>query len=111
LYVVGALIIDTYAGSYTDFVRERFFVPLNMSDSTFVPSEANMTGRATQTWTNEGRRVPWWFTDDDYKLSAGPGGVIASAEGLVRLYVVFPLSTALTQGLGKLGRHAAKRGH
>jgi CubicO group peptidase (beta-lactamase class C family) len=85
MYMVGAHIIDTYAGSYTDFVRERLFVPLNMSGSTFVPGEAHATGRATQTWTKEGRRLPWWFTDDDYKLSSGPGGVIASAEGLVCL--------------------------
>jgi CubicO group peptidase (beta-lactamase class C family) len=86
MYMVCAHIIDIYAGSYTDFVHKRLFMPLNMSDSTFVPSEAHATGRATQTWTKEGRRIPWWFKDDDYKLSMGPGGVIASAEGLVRLY-------------------------
>jgi CubicO group peptidase (beta-lactamase class C family) len=87
MYMVGAHIIDTYAGSYTDFVRDRLFLPLNMSGSTFLPSEAHATGRATQTWTKEGRRIPWLLTDDDYKLITGAGGVIASAEGLVRLYI------------------------
>ncbi|KZV71301.1 beta-lactamase/transpeptidase-like protein [Peniophora sp. CONT] len=84
MYMVGAHILDTYTGVGMErFMRERIFAPLNTS-LTYSPVEAFESGRATQTWTKDGRALPWWFTEDDYKLSAGPGGVIADVEGLAR---------------------------
>ena len=82
MYMVGSHIIDKYTGSYEKFVEDRIFKPLGMS-STYSPNVAAATGRATQTWSVNGRRIPWWFKEEDAELSAGPGGVIASAEDLV----------------------------
>lgn len=82
--MVGAHILETYTGVGMErFMHDRIFAPLNTS-LTYSPAEALKSGRATQTWTKDGRALPWWFTEGDYKLSAGPGGVIADAEGLVR---------------------------
>jgi CubicO group peptidase (beta-lactamase class C family) len=64
MYVVGALIIEAYGRPYMDIVHERLFAPLNMSSSTFVPSEADSTGRATQIWTTDEVRLPWLFKND-----------------------------------------------
>ncbi|VDB99692.1 unnamed protein product [Peniophora sp. CBMAI 1063] len=84
MYMIGAHILDTYTGvGMEQFMRDRIFAPLNTS-LTYSPAEAQNSGRATQTWTKDGRALPWWFTEDDYKLSAGPGGVIADTEGLAR---------------------------
>lgn len=86
MYMVGAHIFNTYAGGYTKFVEDRIFKPLGMS-STYSPKIAAASGKATHNWSPDGRRIPWWFTEDDFELSVGPGGVIASAEDLVRLYI------------------------
>ena len=84
MYMVGAHILDTFTGvGMETFMHDRIFAPLNTS-LTYTPAEAFKSGRATQTWSQDGRALPWWFTDGDYKLSAGPGGVIADVEGLVR---------------------------
>ncbi|KAI0027306.1 beta-lactamase/transpeptidase-like protein, partial [Vararia minispora EC-137] len=84
MYMVGKHIIDKYGpGSFFEFIDTRIFKPLNMS-STYSPAVASASGRATENWTNEGRRIPWWYTEDDYELLSGPGGVIASAEDLAK---------------------------
>ena len=82
--MLGAHIIETYSGlPYQDFVAERVFMPLNMSTSTLWPSEATSSGLLTDTWTKDGRRIPFWFTDEISQVNAGPGGVISSAEDMV----------------------------
>ncbi|KAI0318427.1 beta-lactamase/transpeptidase-like protein [Amylostereum chailletii] len=85
MYMVGAHIFNIYAGGYTKFVENRVFKPLGMS-STFSPKTAAASGKATHTWSRDGRRIPRWFTEEDFELSVGPGGVIASAEDLVRSF-------------------------
>ncbi|KAI0063205.1 beta-lactamase/transpeptidase-like protein [Artomyces pyxidatus] len=84
MYTVGAYIISTYAGrNYTKFVTDRIFTPLNMSSSSFSFNAANASGKATQTFTVEsGRRIPWWITDTEEELVAGPGGVISNVEDM-----------------------------
>ncbi|KAF9232374.1 beta-lactamase/transpeptidase-like protein [Melanogaster broomeanus] len=80
MYVVGAHIIATYADKpYTSFVEERIFSPLGMSSSTFSPEKAESSGKFSQGWTKDGRRLPQWFSEDTAFLFAGPGGVISSA--------------------------------
>jgi CubicO group peptidase (beta-lactamase class C family) len=84
MYTVSAYIISYYTGSYTSFVKDRIFTPLNMSSTTFTPSQAERSGEMTQAWTADGRRIPIWFKDQDMEWSAGPGGIISSVEDLVR---------------------------
>ncbi|KAI0063208.1 beta-lactamase/transpeptidase-like protein [Artomyces pyxidatus] len=83
MYMIGAEIIRTFTGSFTEFVEERIFKPLNMTDTTYSPDVAHASGKATQTWTSFGRRIPWWLSEDwQVELAAGPGGVISSAVDL-----------------------------
>ena len=85
VYVLGALLVARYSGMpYPDFVRARILAPLNMSASTFVPSAAWRSGRLTHTWAANGRRVPFWETDEHVALIAGAGGLISSAEDSVK---------------------------
>ena len=84
MYMLGAHIIEKYSGlPYQNFVAQRVFSPLNMTTSTLWPSEATSSGLLTDTWTKDGSRIPFWFTDDISQVNAGPGGVISSAEDMV----------------------------
>lgn len=83
MFIMGAHIVAKYANtSYPAFVAERLFGPLNMSSTTFWPSEAHASGKLSQAWTRTGRRTPFWFTDEVVPLNAGAGGVISSAEDM-----------------------------
>ncbi|GBE87232.1 beta-lactamase/transpeptidase-like protein [Sparassis crispa] len=93
MFMLGAHIVTKYAGiPYTAFASNRIFAPLNMSTTTFWPQEA--APRLTQSWTNFGRRVPFWFPDEMVELNAGPGGVISSAEDMVKW-----VATLLNEGV------------
>ncbi|KAI0334281.1 beta-lactamase/transpeptidase-like protein [Cubamyces sp. BRFM 1775] len=90
MYMLGAHIIEKYSGlTYSQFVAERLLKPLKMSTSTLSPSEAASSGLLTDTWTKDGRRIPFWFTEEDSRLTAGPGGVISSAEDMVKWLAVW----------------------
>ncbi|KAI0629472.1 beta-lactamase/transpeptidase-like protein [Trametes polyzona] len=85
MYMVGARIIEKYTNApYSSFVTSRILRPLNMTSSTFSPSEAARTGKVTQTWTRGVRRIPYWFSDQVNNLFAGPGGLISSAEDMTK---------------------------
>ncbi|KAI0776633.1 beta-lactamase/transpeptidase-like protein [Trametes elegans] len=85
MYVLGAHLIAKYSNTtYQDFVREHLFTPLNMSTTTYWPSEALASGKLSDAWTKNGRRIPFWFTDDIARMNSGPGGVISSAEDMVK---------------------------
>lgn len=86
MYMLASRIITHYTGSYTSFVKDRIFIPLNMSSTTYLPSEAVASGEMTQSWTKQGRRISQWFTDETTELHAGPGGVISSAEDMVCIF-------------------------
>lgn len=83
MYVLGSYIIETYSGkSYPDFVKERIFIPLNMTTSGFYIGEAEKTGLLTQVFASN-RRVPLVVNDSNVRLIAGAGGAISSAADLV----------------------------
>jgi CubicO group peptidase (beta-lactamase class C family) len=69
---------------YDAFVASRIFGPLGMNSTTYSPESAQSTGLHAHTFTPEGRRIPNWFTEDDYRLSTGPGGVISSTIDMVK---------------------------
>ncbi|KAI1795412.1 beta-lactamase/transpeptidase-like protein [Ganoderma leucocontextum] len=93
-FVLGAYLVSHYANMpYAEFVAQRLFKPLGMSTSTFSPTAANDSGLLTHTWTAFGRRIPFWFDESIAHLKAGPGGIISSAEDMVRW-----LSVLLNEG-------------
>jgi CubicO group peptidase (beta-lactamase class C family) len=85
MFIVGAYIISKYSNmSYEEFVTERIFKPLGMTDSMFSPAQAAKTGRFTENWTKFGRRIPTWFDEETAAFGAGAAGVITTAADLVR---------------------------
>ena len=85
MYMSAQHIIDVQTGSYTEFVERRIFKPLEM-DATYSPEAAIATGRAASGFTRHNKRaLPFFITEDNCQLGAGPGGVIASVAGLVRV--------------------------
>ncbi|KZP12157.1 beta-lactamase/transpeptidase-like protein [Athelia psychrophila] len=86
MFVVAAHIISTYTGSYTRFVKERIFDPLNMTSTTFSLSEAVESGKMTQTWGHlaNGRRIPHWMGDHSLDTMAGAGGIISSVIDMAK---------------------------
>ncbi|RPD64202.1 beta-lactamase/transpeptidase-like protein [Lentinus tigrinus ALCF2SS1-7] len=85
MFMLGAHLVSQYTnGSYVDFVVGRIFKPLGMSSTTFWPSEAQRSGKLTERWTKDGRLIPFWFDDEMTLLKAGPGGIISSAEDMVK---------------------------
>ncbi|KAM5537319.1 hypothetical protein V8D89_009049 [Ganoderma adspersum] len=93
-FVLGAYLISHYADMpYEDFVAQRIFKPIGMSTTTFSPTVANNSGLLTHTWTLFGRRIPFWFDESLAHLKAGAGGIISSADDMVRW-----LSVLLNEG-------------
>ncbi|KZV70801.1 beta-lactamase/transpeptidase-like protein [Peniophora sp. CONT] len=89
MFMVGQHIIDTYSGTSMErYLHDRIFAPLNTT-FTFSPAQALESGRATQTWSKDGRALPWCFTEADYKVAAGPAGLIADVKGLSRWIAMF----------------------
>lgn len=96
MFKVGAYIVSKYSNmSYTEFASSRIFAPLNMTTTTFWPDEAG--SRLTQRWTKFGRLLPFWFSNDMVELMAGPGGVISSAEDMVKW-----VATIMNEGVDPL---------
>ena len=85
MFVLGAHLVELYSGmSVQDFVRERIFVPLNMTSATYSWREAEAKGLMSQSWSSSGRRIPYWFSEDTAaNLIAGAGGIIASSVDMV----------------------------
>ena len=93
-YVLGAYLISHYADMpFEDFVSQRIFKPIGMSTTTFSPTVANNSELLTHTWTPFGRRIPFWFDESLAHLKAGAGGIISSADDMVRW-----LSVLLNEG-------------
>ncbi|KAF9233582.1 beta-lactamase/transpeptidase-like protein [Melanogaster broomeanus] len=95
MYMVGAHVIATYTDKpYTSFVEERIFSPLGMVSSTFSPEKAESSGKFSQGWTKDGRRIPEWFSENTAVLIAGPGGIISSAVDMSKW-----ISTWINEGV------------
>ena len=84
--MVAAHVIATYAGqSYTSFVEKHLFAVLGMALLTFSLAKAEASGKFTQGWTTDGRRVPECLTEEMAFVIAGPGGIISNAIDMVSL--------------------------
>lgn len=112
MFILGSHIVETYAKTlYTTFVKERIFVPLNMSSSTYFTTEVSEDDHISEAFTQGRRRIPYWFGDlDAATLIAGAGGIISNTVDMVcfaRLIYRYILIRVLDQ----MARHAAQRRH
>ncbi|KAH9055950.1 beta-lactamase/transpeptidase-like protein [Lactarius vividus] len=91
MYMVGAHVITALSGiQFTEFVKDRILRPLKMTQSTYSIDEAIRSGKASETWTTFGRRIPPWMEGGNTELMAGPGGLISNVKELaswVKLYL------------------------
>ncbi|KAI9446777.1 beta-lactamase/transpeptidase-like protein [Lactarius indigo] len=91
MYMVGAHVVTALSGiQFTEFVKDRILRPLRMTQSTYSIDEAIQSGKASETWTSFGRRIPPWMAGVDIELIAGPGGLISNVKELaswVKLYL------------------------
>jgi CubicO group peptidase (beta-lactamase class C family) len=85
MYGLPGYLIGAYGNqSYVSFAKERIFDPIGMASSTFWPSVASASKNLTQTWTGNGRQIPYWITDSQAEFISGAGGVISTAKDMVR---------------------------
>jgi len=86
MFSTGAHIIRKYSPKhdYLAFVKDRIFTPLGMTSSTFSPTSASELGNLSDSWTAQGRRIPFWYTDSSVDLIAGAGGIITNVVDLSR---------------------------
>jgi CubicO group peptidase (beta-lactamase class C family) len=85
MYIAGSYVVSKLSGMpYRDFVENRIMLPLNMSSSTMHPDRVSENEKFSQTWTAARRRIPFFITEHTADLIAGAGGVISTAEDMVR---------------------------
>ncbi|KAJ7282733.1 beta-lactamase/transpeptidase-like protein [Mycena rebaudengoi] len=85
MYLTGAHLIEKYSGvSYRDFVENRILKPVGMTASTLSPDRAFKSGNMTQSWTPNGRRTNFFYSERSADLIAAGGGVISSAEDMFK---------------------------
>ncbi|KAH9001587.1 beta-lactamase/transpeptidase-like protein [Lactarius akahatsu] len=90
MYMVGAHVITALSGiQFTEFVKDRILRPLKMTESTYSINEAIQSGKASETWTPFGRRIPPWMEGRDIELMAGPGGLISNVKELASWVKLF----------------------
>ncbi len=94
MYVLGAHIITTYSGEpFTKFVKERIFIPLSMTSTTYSGKEAARSGHFSQAFTmheDDIRRIPFLFEDETVSdFIAGPAGIISHTVATVGFHQAF----------------------
>ncbi|KAH9180223.1 beta-lactamase/transpeptidase-like protein [Lactarius sanguifluus] len=102
MYMVGAHVVAALSGiQFTEFVKDRILRPLKMTQSTYSFDEAVRSGKASETWTPFGRRIPPWMEGLETELVAGPGGLISNVKELIFFGYPTELSTTIVgYGLG-----------
>ena len=85
MYILGTHIVATFSGkTYQEFVKERIFEPLNMNATTYYGDHAVAAGQLSQSWTDEGRRMPYYFSGESVSLFiAGAGGILSNTIDMV----------------------------
>lgn len=83
---LGRIVEVTSGVTFDQFFRQRLFDPLEMTDTTFVPSEAQLARAVTLYDDREGKLVrietPGWLTTRT--LFSGGGGLWSTAEDYMR---------------------------
>ncbi|KAI9456694.1 beta-lactamase/transpeptidase-like protein [Lactarius psammicola] len=90
MYMVGAHVVTALSGiQFTEFVKDRIFKPLGMTQSTYSIDEAVQSGKASEAWTHFGRRIPPLMEGLEIELVAGAGGLISSVKELASWVKLF----------------------
>ncbi|KZS95669.1 beta-lactamase/transpeptidase-like protein [Sistotremastrum niveocremeum HHB9708] len=85
MYIVASYIVEIYSGTdFTTFVTDRILEPANMTNSVYFASEASRIGRLSHGWDMGGRRIPYVFSSQASKLTAGEGSLISNACDMVK---------------------------
>ncbi|ORY89602.1 beta-lactamase/transpeptidase-like protein [Leucosporidium creatinivorum] len=93
MFVTAAYLVSELSGEpFTDFVSSTFFKPLNMTATTYTPllddtdamKHLSSSFATLKNWTSV--EIPYNFnaTFDQLQLHAGAGGVVSSAQDLVK---------------------------
>lgn len=86
MYILASHLVSVLSNStFSSFLRDRIFAPLNMTSSTIDPNEASH--RVTHVWADTSpvnRRVPELFTPSEASLITGAGAIISSAEDMAK---------------------------
>ena len=73
MFALASYIVAKYADMpFTTFVQKRILNPLGMNASTYYSDEAEGSIHFSQTFTPEGRRIPYWLpanTVDDIRCT------------------------------------------
>lgn len=83
MYVVGTHILEKYSTTtFGDFVQERILKPLGMNSTV---TSTVVAKRLTQTWSKSGRRIPFWFSEEEMSLLSGAGSILSTTKDMVSL--------------------------
>ncbi|KAI5123304.1 hypothetical protein M0805_009325 [Coniferiporia weirii] len=89
MYVTATYILTTYSGvPFSEFLRERIFVPLGMNASTISPASAAADGKLSQSWASSGRRIPFWLPEESMPTIGGAGAIISSIRDMTKWLAV-----------------------
>ena len=90
MFTVASYIVTKYSNMpFPDFVKKRIFTPLGMNETTFYHSQVKHPANFSQTFTPDGRRIPWWFPDETINLIGGPGSIITNVIDMVSAVVCY----------------------
>lgn len=81
MFITGTYILEKYSGlPFSEFMKVRIFEPLGMHATVASPDAAH---KLSQTWAKSGRRIPYWFTEEETKYLSGAGVLISSTRDMV----------------------------
>ena len=91
LNVCGRIIEVVSGKSYTEFLQERIFDPLKMTETTFAPSKEQQKRIVTlyqpDKQNNSIKPATHWLTDFSLNLAPNPsGGLFSTAEDMAKFY-------------------------
>lgn len=95
---IAAAIVERVSGkTFENFLKERFFEPLGMVDTTFVPNEDQMARRAKCYIVNKEKQfveVPlgqlsYPLDDRNHRHAEAAGGLFSTAEDLIRFQQMY----------------------
>lgn len=84
MYITAAYILEIYSGkSFSSFAYERIFSPLQMHGTFMSRNLAMQSGNLSQSWSETGRRIPFWFSESIMHTNSGAGGILSTARDMV----------------------------
>ena len=91
--MISQHIIGKYSGTgFASFVEERLFNVLNMTSTTYSSLKAADSGHLSHSWTSDGRRIPFYNSNNVHQSQMGVDKVVSNAVDMVRIHfhIVMP---------------------